>query len=67
MFVVLLILKSAWGVIRDTTHVLMEGAPVTIDQDELKRTLMGIDKVINVHDLHVWTITSGLDSLAVIW
>jgi cobalt-zinc-cadmium efflux system protein len=64
VFVVLLILKSAWGVIRDTTHVLMEGAPVTIDQDELKRTLMSIDKVINVHDLHVWTITSGLDSLS---
>ncbi|MDN4594251.1 cation diffusion facilitator family transporter [Polycladomyces subterraneus] len=64
VIVVLLILKSAWGIIRDTTHVLMEGAPVTIDQDELKRMLMSIDKVINVHDLHIWTITSGMDSLS---
>lgn len=62
--VALLILKSAWGVINETVHVLMEGAPSTIDLQEVKSTLLSIDGVVNVHDLHVWTITSGLDSLS---
>lgn len=61
--VALLILKGAWGIIKQTIHILMEGTPITIDQQEVKQTLEAIEGVINVHDLHVWTITSGLDSL----
>ncbi|KAA0965690.1 cation transporter [Sporosarcina sp. ANT_H38] len=61
--VALLILKGAWGIIKQTVHILMEGTPITIDQQEVKQTLEAIEGVINVHDLHVWTITSGLDSL----
>ncbi|MBO8164380.1 MAG: cation transporter [Brevibacillus sp.] len=64
VLVALLILKGAWGVIKHTVHILMEGTPITIDQDEVKSTLEAIDGVINVHDLHIWTITSGLDSLS---
>ncbi|WP_421103010.1 cation diffusion facilitator family transporter [Sporosarcina psychrophila] len=60
--VALLILKGAWGIIKQTIHILMEGTPITIDQQEVKQTLEAIEGVINVHDLHVWTITSGLDS-----
>lgn len=62
--VALLILKSAWGVIKHSIHILMEGTPITVDQQEVKATLQEIDGVINVHDLHIWTITSGLDSLS---
>ena len=62
--VALLILKSAWGVIQQTVHILMEGTPNSVDLLAVKKTLEGIDGVINVHDLHVWTITSGLDSLS---
>ncbi|TKC18464.1 cation diffusion facilitator family transporter [Robertmurraya kyonggiensis] len=62
--VALLILKSAWGVIKHSIHILMEGTPITVDQQEVKATLQKIDGVINVHDLHIWTITSGLDSLS---
>ncbi len=61
--VALLILKGAWGIIKQTIHILMEGTPITIDQQAVKKTLETINGVINVHDLHVWTITSGLDSL----
>lgn len=61
--VALLILKGAWGIIKQTIHILMEGTPITINQQEVKQTLEAIEGVINVHDLHVWTITSGLDSL----
>ncbi|MEH7383569.1 cation diffusion facilitator family transporter [Bacillus sp. JJ1533] len=61
--VAVLILKSAWGVLTHSIHILMEGTPITIDQKEVKATLEEIDGVIDVHDLHIWTITSGIDSL----
>ncbi|MFT4417191.1 cation diffusion facilitator family transporter [Fredinandcohnia humi] len=63
VLVALLILKSAWGVLTHSVHILMEGTPITIDQNEVKATLEKIDGVLDVHDLHIWTITSGLDSL----
>ncbi|QKG85522.1 cation transporter [Kroppenstedtia pulmonis] len=62
--VALLILKSAWGVLKHTVHILMEGTPLMIDPQEVQKALEDIDGVINVHDLHIWTITSGLDSLS---
>lgn len=61
--VALLILRSAWGVLKNSIHILMEGTPITIDQEKLKETLLSIEGVINIHDLHIWTLTSGLDSL----
>lgn len=64
VLVSLLILKSAWGVIKNTLHILMEGTPVTVNQEEVKATLTEIPGVMDVHDLHIWTITSGLDSLS---
>ncbi|MEF3304990.1 cation diffusion facilitator family transporter [Paenibacillus sp. GYB003] len=64
ILVALLILKGAWGVIKHAIHILMEGTPVTVDCDEVKRSLLAIEGVRNVHDLHIWTITSGLDSLS---
>ncbi|MFF2483214.1 cation diffusion facilitator family transporter [Paenibacillus sp. NPDC058071] len=62
--VALLILRSAWGVIKHTLHILMEGTPTAVDQQEVKKTLSEIEGVVDVHDLHIWTITSGLDSLS---
>ena len=64
VLVALLILKSAWGIIRYTVHILMEGTPAAINQDEVKATLLEIEGVLDVHDLHIWTITSGLDVLS---
>ncbi|MCI3925089.1 cation diffusion facilitator family transporter [Paenibacillus sp. TRM 82003] len=64
VFVALLILRGAWSVLKHTLHVLMEGTPPGIDQMEVKRALAGIEGVVDVHDLHIWTITSGLDSLS---
>ncbi|MFD1778589.1 cation diffusion facilitator family transporter [Fredinandcohnia salidurans] len=61
--VAILILKSAWGVLTHSIHILMEGTPITINQKEVKATLEEIEGVIDVHDLHIWTITSGIDSL----
>lgn len=64
VIVALLILKSAWGVMKHSIHILMEGTPITVDQKKVVSLLTQIEGVINVHDLHIWTITSGLDSLS---
>jgi cobalt-zinc-cadmium efflux system protein len=60
----LLVIYSAWDLLRDTVGVLMEGAPRHIDVDEVRNCLMELPCVVAVHDLHVWTITSGMESLS---
>jgi cobalt-zinc-cadmium efflux system protein len=60
-----LVLGSAWPVLRDATNVLLEQAPSAVDVDEIGKALKGADGVVDVHDLHVWTITSGFPALAV--
>ncbi|TYP74011.1 cation diffusion facilitator family transporter [Paenibacillus methanolicus] len=62
--VALLILKSAWGVIKWALHILMEGTPPAVDAEQVKSALLTIEGVQDVHDLHIWTITSGMDSLS---
>lgn len=64
VLVAVLILRGAWRVISHAIHILMEGTPPTINPDEVVKTLMAIDGVKEVHDLHIWTITSGMDSLS---
>src|SRR6266545_1583718 len=60
----LLVIYSAWDLLRDTVGVLMEGAPRHIDVDEVRNCLMDLPCVLEVHDLHVWAITSGMESLS---
>lgn len=62
--VALLILKSAWGVLTHSFHILMEGSPAHVDINKIKELLKEIDGVKGVHDIHVWTITSGLHSFS---
>lgn len=62
--VALLILKGAWGVITQSVHVLMEGTPYGVDMEEIKSQLEKISGVMEVHDLHVWSITSGMNALS---
>jgi cobalt-zinc-cadmium efflux system protein len=64
VLVALLILKSAWGVIQNAVHILMEGTPAGIDSALVRETLMQVNGVVDVHDLHIWTITSGMNSLS---
>lgn len=56
----LLVAPRAWSLLREVAHVLLEAAPVNVDLEKLRNHIMGIDDVIAVHDLHVWTITSGV-------
>jgi cobalt-zinc-cadmium efflux system protein len=64
VLVAILILRGAWGVIKQTVHILMEGTPSSIKLNEVREVLQQIKGVKDVHDLHIWTITSGLDSLS---
>lgn len=59
-----LILVSAWALLRETVDVLLEAAPPHLDVEEIGRALAEIAGVVSVHDLHVWTITSGMVSLS---
>jgi cobalt-zinc-cadmium efflux system protein len=59
-----LIARSAYGIIRSSTHILLEGAPKQLDIKEITDTLMGLEGVVDVHDLHVWTISTGMDALS---
>lgn len=64
VIVAVLILRSSISLIKQTLHILMEGSPSSIDLADVKDTLEAIDGVKNVHDLHVWTISSGFDCLS---
>jgi cobalt-zinc-cadmium efflux system protein len=59
----LLIIHSSWSLMREAVSVLMEGAPGHIDVEEIERALRAVEGVETVHDLHVWTIASGMVSL----
>ena len=62
--IALLIVASAWGVLRDSTSILMEATPSGIDAEAVASAIVAVDGVTSVHDLHVWRITSGFDALA---
>jgi cobalt-zinc-cadmium efflux system protein len=59
-----LIMISGWRVIKESYQVLMEGAPEQIDMLQVKEALCNLPMVKEVHDLHVWTITSGYPVLS---
>jgi cobalt-zinc-cadmium efflux system protein len=60
----LLVLWSSWSLVKETVAVLMEAAPGHIDVDEVRLAILAVADVREVHDLHVWTITSGRESLS---
>jgi cobalt-zinc-cadmium efflux system protein len=60
----LLILASSWTLLRDSLNVLLEATPRGIDASAVGRRMAAADGVVEVHDLHIWTITSGFPALA---
>jgi len=60
----LLITTGAWRLIKATTHILMEGAPAGIDLAEVRSAMTEAAGVERVHDLHIWTLTSGVEALS---
>ena len=64
VIVAILILFSGYRVVRDSVHILMEGTPEGISLVEVEDKLLAHPQVRQVHDLHVWSITSGLNALS---
>lgn len=60
----LLVIYSSWRLVAEAASVLLESAPKGIDVDDVRRTLKEAPGVLSVHDLHVWSITSGMDCLS---
>jgi cobalt-zinc-cadmium efflux system protein len=59
-----LIVWSSWRLIRESTNVLLEGTPAHINLAAVEDSILRTAGVANVHDLHVWTITSGREALS---
>nr|WP_203672713.1 MULTISPECIES: cation diffusion facilitator family transporter [unclassified Streptomyces] len=64
LLVVALMLKAGYGLIRDSARIFLEAAPVGVDPDALGDRLAAQDTVVEIHDLHVWQITSGQNALS---
>lgn len=60
----LIIIYSSWRLISASINVLLEGTPAHIDLSAVETTILETDGVDGVHDLHVWTISSGIDALS---
>ena len=55
-----LILWSSWGILQESVNVLLESIPKGMDIDQVERSIVDVPGVLAVHDLHVWTIGSGI-------
>ena len=64
VLIALLVLASSWSVLRDSVSVLLETTPRGIDATAVGRAMAAYDGVREVHDLHIWTITSGFPALS---
>ena len=59
-----LVVPRAWHLLREALDVLLEAAPRGVDLDDVRAHILAVDDVLGVHDLHAWTITSGLPVLS---
>jgi cobalt-zinc-cadmium efflux system protein len=60
-----LIIIGAWNLIKESVNVLLEGTPAHINLKAVEETIRQTADVEDVHDLHIWTITSGMEALSV--
>jgi cobalt-zinc-cadmium efflux system protein len=59
-----LMVRSGWSLLRDAGRVLLEGSPAGLRTEDVGRALAGAPGIVEVHDLHVWEVTSGFTALA---
>ena len=64
LLVVLLMLRAAWALLRDSGRILLEAAPEHMDLEDVRAHLLATRHVQDVHDLHAWTVTSSLPALS---
>ncbi len=59
------VLPRTWILLKSSLHILLEGVPEDVDIDAVERTILAVPGVLSIHDLHVWSLTSGKPSLTV--
>ena len=64
LVVAALMLRSGYGLLRDSGRVLLEAAPRDLNPEEIGNVLAGQNHVVEVHDLHVWEVTSGFPAIS---
>ena len=64
ILIAVLVLASSWRVLRESVAVLLEASPEGIDADRVGRAMAAVPGVEEIHDLHIWTITSGFPALS---
>jgi cobalt-zinc-cadmium efflux system protein len=64
MLVALLLAWGAYGLLRETTRIFLEGAPASAPPEDVGRSIVAHPGVVEAHDLHVWTVTSGFPALS---
>lgn len=60
----LAIVPRTWLLVKQCVHILMEGTPSRIELDELRSAILAVPGVVDLHDLHVWSITSRRDAMS---
>jgi cobalt-zinc-cadmium efflux system protein len=60
ILIALLILWSSWGILKESVNVLLEAIPAGMQMEAVEQTICGVEGVLAVHDLHVWTVGSGI-------
>lgn len=60
----LLVLVAGWGLLRETTHVLMEGSPRGLDPPLIRAAMLEVDGITDVHHLHLWNLASDVPALS---
>ncbi|OJU79687.1 MAG: cation transporter [Solirubrobacterales bacterium 70-9] len=64
LLIAAIMLRAAYGLLRDSGRVFLEAAPKGLDPQQIGRALVAVPGVVQIHDLHVWEVTSGFPSLA---
>jgi cobalt-zinc-cadmium efflux system protein len=54
---------SSWGLIKESIHILLEGAPIHLDLEHVRASLLDLEDVTEVHDMHLWSLSSGKESM----
>ncbi|MBI4917713.1 MAG: cation transporter [Acidobacteria bacterium] len=64
LLISLLVLYSGWRLLREATAILMESVPADIRLEEVREAILAVPGIVGLHDLHVWTITTGFVALS---
>jgi cobalt-zinc-cadmium efflux system protein len=60
----ILVLYSSIGILRESTHILLEGRPRDVHVDEVARAILTLEPVQEVHDIHIWSLGGGHNALS---